>query len=360
MGVWETDTLENNFNEITKEIEKMKEITINKFKKLEESTGLTKIKQFLPLHLTSFKARLSEKRGSWNSQPILRVEWNDYKTDKHIKEKGLAKGIFFEENWHYVYVIFDENKQDNLEKMIAFINSVADSDLENHLENVKRQKINASTQEKLFNIFSEIGISTTYHGYKTSRSKDTTKMSYEFPSEIRKQIPTQYSESKLDDLKKSLTDQVKKIWDNEVNKIKAEKAAKAKQEKEKEHNKKLALLLAKYDMELEDTWSELLDVIVSKNKYLRLAHYLEENRNDWNDGYDFAEGGLSTFTIESELDKEIEDDITSHMYENWNGDGRVFRDCKYNYSVIYGIAAESDPQLYKDYEIVKEHVDSDH
>jgi hypothetical protein len=77
-----------------------------------------------------------------------------------------------------------------------------------------------------------------------------------------------------------------------------------------------------------------IDTVLKKNKYLRLAYYLEKNRNDWNDGYDFAETGLDGFTIENGTDQEIYDEIQG-LIDNWNNDGRVFRDCTWNYSVLY-------------------------
>lgn len=218
-------------------------------------------------------------------------------------------------------------------------------------------KSNKETETKVFDLLKQVGIRNSYYGYKTGRSRNTTELYYNFPSEIRKQIPTQYSENRLEELKKSLIDQIKKIWNDEVYKMKQAKVKKEKEEKEKEYNKMLALLLAKYDLELTDSWNELNEVIVDRNKYLRLAHSLEMNRNDWTDGYSYAESGLNNFTTESDLDIKIYDNISSYMYDKWDGDGRVFRDCEYNYSILYGIAANEDPQLYKDYQTVQEHLE---
>ncbi|MCR8641423.1 hypothetical protein NV379_02025 [Paenibacillus sp. N1-5-1-14] len=357
MSVFESTSIDKNFDSVIEDLNKLKEITINNYIKLEESTELSKIQRLQPLRIESFSVRLAEKKDCWNYKPVLRVEWNGYDTDKYIKENGLAKGIRFEENYHYVYIYFDETNSESLDSLIEFVKMIAESEKNIHEENIEKAKVNRSTEKKVFDILKQIGINETYYGYKTSRSRDTSKMYYAFPSEIKKQIPTYYSDSKLEDLCKSIIDKVKNIWNDEVNKMKKQRLEKEKQEKEKESNKKLALLLAKYDLDLTDSWNELLDKIIEKNKYLRLAHYLEENRNDWTDGFSFAEAGLRNFSVENEVDQDIIDNIESHMYEDWDGDGRVFRDCKYNYSIIYGMAAEQDPQLYKDYEIVKEEVE---
>lgn len=117
---------------------------------------------------------------------------------------------------------------------------------------------------------------------------------------------------------------------------------------------KLALLRAKYTP--EDAMSgkyEILHAILEKDKYLNLAHHLEANRNDWNDGYWSAKRGLQGFTIDSNEDQEIYNCIYKiTQYEDV--DGRYFRDCEYNYGMLFG---KVDAALYKDYEIVKEMMD---
>lgn len=359
MGVLESSSIEKNFDYMIEDINKLKEITLSKYRKLEESTGLAKIQTLQPLLLESFSVRLATKHDGWrNDKPILRVEWRGYDIDKLIEEKGLDKGIHFEKNWHHTYIYFKEESMEPLNNMIAFIDAITELDKDKHKRNLEKVKINQTTEKKLFDILDQIGISSTYYGYKTSRSRDTTKMYYSFPSEIKKQMPTNYSENKLEELRKSLAEKIKKIWNDETYKMKQQRINKEKAEKEKEQNKKLALLLAKYDLDLTDSWDTLLTKIINQNKYLYLAHYLEENRNDWSSGHDYAEIGLSKFNVENHIDQDIETDIMSYMYDNWNGDGRVFRDCKYNYSVLYGMTAEQDAHLYKDYETVKENLEN--
>lgn len=120
MGVWESQSIEKNFDEIVQEIEKMKELTTSKFKKLEESTGLAKIKHLSPLKLAEFSVRRSEHRDGWyNDKPILRVEWNSSEIDKLVQQGGLLNGVNYKENWHYTYVFFDESKNDALEKWLV-------------------------------------------------------------------------------------------------------------------------------------------------------------------------------------------------------------------------------------------------
>ena len=85
---------------------------------------------------------------------------------------------------------------------------------------------------------------------------------------------------------------------------------------------------------IKEVLYEILEDTLTKDKYLNLAYMLECNRNDWNDGPDFAERGLNGFNIETKQDQEIYDEISHHI-SDWDGDGRVFRDCDWNYSRIY-------------------------
>ena len=72
-----------------------------------------------------------------------------------------------------------------------------------------------------------------------------------------------------------------------------------------------------------------------------LSYWLERNRGDWNDGPNYAEVGLGRFTPDTDnpVDVEIEKEI-SGLIEDWGGDGRVFRDCKYNYGELKGMVKD--------------------
>jgi hypothetical protein len=207
-------------------------------------------------------------------------------------------------------------------------------------------------------LLKRIGISDTYYGYKTNRSSKKETLYYNWNSEISNQIPKCYSSSRITDLVKKYKDSIQKIFDTEQKKIADENRKKEEEKKLKQQTKKLALLLSKYDMDLERDWNDLLEVIIHKNKYLYLAYYLEKNRGDWNDGCSYAETGLDSFKIENNLDQSIYDDINEYI-SNWGDymDGRCFRDCNYSYDVIYGMVAESEPDLYKDFNVIKENID---
>lgn len=111
----------------------------------------------------------------------------------------------------------------------------------------------------------------------------------------------------------------------------------------------LGVILARQGLDLSLSGANAIAALIRKNKYLYLAHYLLKNRNDWTDGASYAECGLNGFSVGTDpRDKEIFDEI-SGLCNDFEGDGRVFRDCLNNYDSLFAIVAQSDPTLYADY-----------
>ncbi len=130
-------------------------------------------------------------------------------------------------------------------------------------------------------------------------------------------------------------------------------AAQAAEEKAKTSLLELARFQVKYGLRVAADYSEVLDVILSKNKYLHLGHYLLRNRNDWNDGPSYAETGLGNFRVESDLDQKIYDDINGRI-QDWDHDGRTFRDSPYGYDYLFSLVLEQD--LLDDYHTCSTHI----
>jgi len=131
--------------------------------------------------------------------------------------------------------------------------------------------------------------------------------------------------------------------------IEAERLAKEKEEAakkaEREKNLNLGYLITKYKLDKDCEEYEILDTILDKCKYLKLAHYLQKNRNDWNDGPDYAQLGLAGFTASSSTDEAIYREIY-RLINDWDGDGRCFKDYEWNYSKLFAMV---DEDLFSDY-----------
>lgn len=98
---------------------------------------------------------------------------------------------------------------------------------------------------------------------------------------------------------------------------------------------------------------DVIDRLVEPNSYLALAHGLMLNREDWNDGYNLGQRALDAFRPVTEEDAEMVASIQADIdraYENGDIDGRLFRDCEWNYNRIFAKAAREEPERYADYQ----------
>lgn len=214
---------------------------------------------------------------------------------------------------------------------------------------------NKSVREKITNIMRELGVPPTYttYEYKTSRSTKRTSSTHTagYVGDLDRLIG--YNPSP-----KINVEAVRRSVEEYFNKKQKEAAEKQRQleleQKKKTEMHELALLRAKYTPEdAESDKYTILDNILSKDKYLRLAYYLEQNRNDWNDGYDYAETGLNGFTVETDEDGRIVETLQKTISESDYVDGRVFRDSWPTYGDLYGKV--EDATLLSDLEKVNKH-----
>ena len=209
-------------------------------------------------------------------------------------------------------------------------------------ENLPIIEHNKKVVEKIKALMKVTGIPDTYSKsyFKTSRSRtkttETTRAGY--LQDIDRLIKTSQPAIPSKD---SLLSGMETYYNKRLAEARQEETKAEREQQEKEELHKIALLRAKYTPEdaSSDAW-EIREAILSKDKYLRLAYYLEKNRGDWNDGYDYAATGLNGFVVEdgNSLDQDIYDCINECIESGNNGDidGRIFRDCEYNYSRLYG------------------------
>ncbi len=359
MTVYEHRDVAYNFDEVMKDMQKLKDHTLRHVQKTEEMVGIKPKQHLKTLHINGVEVKRVAGTGYYDKSLYVSIVIPKAAYEA-IEDKTIISGFPFSDTYNKVYIKLKitESNKDRLEEFKKAIYAIGSLDLLTHLENIEIARQNSQLVTNIFNLLERAGISTSYYGYKTKRSSKQSQQYYNFPSEIRGQIATSYKEDTLESRKQELLKQVDNFWNQEIKKIEDERKEKERIEKEKKENRTLALLLAKYDLDISQDWEDLLDAIIEKNKYLFLAHRLEQNRGDWTDGCSYAESGLDNFTIETEQDKKIHEDIYYYI-STWDQhmDGRVFRDCTYDYGTIFGIAADSDSDLYTDYETVKQKVD---
>lgn len=107
----------------------------------------------------------------------------------------------------------------------------------------------------------------------------------------------------------------------------------------------LGSIAGKHCISNDNTPNDVFNELLSRDKYLALGHALFSNRCDWSDGCSYAKEGISYFTVENSLDSAISAEIWE-LVNSWDGDGRCFRDCLYNYDKLFALV---NSELYKDY-----------
>lgn len=220
-----------------------------------------------------------------------------------------------------------------------------------HERNLSRIEIN----KKIIDGLTKLMLSLGFPKYKRVRVK--SRSIYPKYEDQSSGWMTSLSEIPISDnfsiAQKQFTDFEQKIVDYKKKKDKElimEEQKQKQSEKEKAKIMDLARFQLKYELANDADFDDVLDVILNKNKYLRLAYFLCLNRGDWTDGCNYARQGLNGFLVENPIDQSIQEDI-SYYTQNWDGDGRVFRDCKYSYDVLFAMV--EDQFLIEDYNLVK-------
>lgn len=257
--------------------------------------------------------------------------------------------------------------QEELDSALAQFDSAVEKWKSDNLEayqfNREVIKHNTLQYERVRTIMKTLGVKEmfTRSYFKTSRSRKMTteRTAAKWPTEVRDALPMKCGWEDIIGKFKNRREQIEtfglKMIKEQEEKVRKETAEKERKKKEEKRLKTLSILGAKYDLGIEAEPEDIQDAIINQCKYLRLAHFMELNRGNWNDGYSYAKEGLNNFNVESSQDQEIYDDIQECIESGYDGgiDGRIFRDTKWNYSVIYGLV---DEKLMKDYQAISEYV----
>lgn len=213
---------------------------------------------------------------------------------------------------------------------------------------------NNAIWEKISLIMEHLGIPSSYSVYELpsprSRKKDWVRKTAGWVSDLNRCVPTGVQGVKQD--VSQLRGKLTQMYDKAVSELRVREREKQKEEDKTNALHTLALLRARYcpDNAFADA-SEVLDAILSKDKYLMLAYYLECTRNDWSEGFGAAAYGLSKFVVETQEDRGIYDDISGCFADE---DGRIFRDTKHGYNFLY--SKVEDASLLNDFGVVRQMV----
>jgi hypothetical protein len=249
-----------------------------------------------------------------------------------------------------------EEVDNNLTQLLAKAETERAKVLEEHQANIPAIENNLKVREKITQIMKDIGVPNNYttSEFKTQRSltKTSTTHAAGYLGDLQRNVPVSDEKDRMLTLINSAEDSFKRTADTLKANIRKELQEAEKAEKAKKEILAKARMQVKYNLEDDFEWSDVLSVLDKKDKYFMLARAMEDTRNDWNDGYGRVQWAISDFEVATEDDKEIFEEIHALAYESEDIDGRVFRDCEFNYPFLYAKVSE---ELMKDYEILKEY-----
>lgn len=227
------------------------------------------------------------------------------------------------------------------------------------LSNAEAIANNKKVVEKITQIMTDLGIpskwSRSYFKTASSRKQTVETNSAGYLGDLQRNVPTSDdSGTKLQRLKDTVS-AAERYAETLKQKIRQEQAEKDKEEKRKKEIQALARLQVKYGLSEHSYWDDVLETLDSKDKYFMLARAMNAVRNDWNDGFGPVEYALAKFVVGNPEDEEIEKCLQG-ILESEEDDGRIFRDCEYNYSALY---AKAPDELLADYETLKEYYGAD-
>lgn len=254
-------------------------------------------------------------------------------------------------DWGYLYN--DRSRSETVERAKNHADECFAIDQAIHLENEKAIKNNKTFYESIERIMTNAGIPKTYQTSKPNRNK-VVFISH-FSGWYEDLIRCCKTDDGFSASQAAYSRQMKLIeeWDKteqekENKAIKEAEAAETKKVSERE----LAVYIVKYNLPTMSDWRDVLKAVMKKDKYLRLAYYLEMNRGDWSEGCNYAQRGLEDFSVETKEDEEIFKNVSALCFD-WQGDGRVFRDCEYNYDFLYSKVSK---ELIEEFDLVRKYV----
>lgn len=222
--------------------------------------------------------------------------------------------------------------------------------------NSEVSNFNAAIHDTITSIMSGIGVRSsrteTYRKRANSVKTHTRTIRAGYRDDLDRYAPIHYSKNHdADRMRKKAEERA-----TELRRSFHEKRLQEEREaKQKEDVVKLAFMRVKYTPQNPTaSVDEIMDTILSKNKYLMLYHFLVLNRNDWTEGYNYAASGLHGFDIVEEEDQEIYQAVMSIINGQDCVDGRHFRDNPKCIPLLSSILERDCKPLMDDYLKVQE------
>lgn len=234
---------------------------------------------------------------------------------------------------------------------LAQLEAARQRDVETHEKNLPAIEANKAIAERVKAFMAEIGMPNS-HGERDTKSRarfpKTLTIQSGWIGDVARHIKTsdgfEYATSTYERLKKDYAAYASRA-EQEAQQKRADTERKAAAEKEaRRANVELARIVLRYELPEDSDWRDVLESLSGKDQRIDLALAMMDVRADWNEGAYPVRNAIDRFTIETDEDKAIANDILACLHDF--DDGRVFRDTTWNYDRL--IASVADQQLAKD------------
>jgi len=327
---------------VSKELEDLKKDLSAKVTALENINNISSIKKLEKYQIFTLNITSRSTDSHWTRLPSIVVRLN-------VSEKFRKEVLGYEKETD-LDCTFDSNEvrsHADLMKAEWIINKIQEYDNELRNTNLEIVAHNTKLRDTFFNITKQLGLPMNTSKWKRNKL-ETVRL--EWYSELSGMFETSHnapSDSTYRDKKSYVAQFYHKIV-NEIKKIKLEEEAKqALSEKKRREDVLLQALLQMYIPNFttgnDYTWNDLLEEVLNRNPYLEIAHLMVMARNDSGNGY------KAIYRCASALPDPAIASSLMVTAGNWEGDGRIFRDCKYNYSELFKLV---EPELFRDYETI--------
>lgn len=218
-----------------------------------------------------------------------------------------------------------------------------------HTGNLPALAVNTAIHEKMTLVMQQAGIGTTFSVREVPKGKRTMQWVTKpagWVADLAREAPTSDGFDSAMYSMKIRAESIEQTYKKMAAKLAEEEKKAAAEVKAQTKILELAKLQVKYDLPATTDAEGILEHLRGLDKYFNLAYALEATRNDWSEGFYKVENALASFVVEKDLDKEIEKEL-QELLNSEEQDGRIFRDCQYNYGYLYSLATTAIVQDYQ-------------
>ena len=336
---------------MNKELDRFSELIIGRMESLESTTALYPISEYNPHFVSRISYNIYDDHSSWTTHKMIRISFgfiDPYdKSDKlhmgaaiviadDLKSKGRVDS--YSNNSVDFLITEDEAKLGEILKSIDALGHLDSLIIEKNTEINKRNK---DLWKRMEDIFGQLGIPLTAYTAIRKNKSELRTVPYIADMKTKFNLNYSYSMKSVDELK----DRIRDSWNKVSSDIRMKRIEKERKEladkTQRENDIKLGKFIAKYIPDSTDgTYSDVLYAILAKDINLELAAEMVAVRGDFNRG---------TRGIQRIIDRHTDSRIIaaiSSAIQNWDGDGRQFRDCEYSYDALFALCS---PELVVDY-----------